>query len=96
MSTQNSEQDTKHATGNGKRRGALIILTALFLTVGIVYTLLYFFVFTWRETTDDAYVGGNQVQVTSQVTGTVIAILADETQLVQSGQPSLCKAASHC
>ncbi|MQS10681.1 biotin/lipoyl-binding protein, partial [Streptomyces sp. IF17] len=34
-----------------------------------------------------AYVQGNVVQVTPQVAGTVIAIRADDTQLVTSGQP---------
>ncbi len=72
---------------NGKRRRALVILTSLFVLAGVAYALLYFFVFTWRETTDDAYVGGNQVTLTPQVTGTVVAILADETQLVKAGQP---------
>lgn len=72
---------------SGKRRLGLIVLTVLFVTAAVIYSLLYFFVFTWRVTTDDAYVGGNQVAVTPQVSGTVIAILADETQLVQVGQP---------
>lgn len=71
---------------NGKRRVALTVLTVVFVAVGIVYALLYFFVFRWRETTDDAYVGGNQVNITAQVNGTVVAILADETQLVKAGQ----------
>jgi membrane fusion protein, multidrug efflux system len=69
-----------------KRRNGLIILSVLFVAAAIVYAFLYFLVFTWRETTDDAYVGGNQVTVTPQVTGTVVAILTDETQLVQAGQ----------
>ncbi len=37
--------------------------------------------------TDNAYVGGNIVQVTPQVGGTVVSIHADDTQLVQQGQP---------
>lgn len=37
------------------------------------------------EFTDDAYVQGNIVQVTSQVSGTVIAINADDTQSVSAG-----------
>jgi membrane fusion protein (multidrug efflux system) len=45
------------------------------------------FVFSLRETTDDAYVSGNQVTIASQVPGTVIAVLADDTQLVREGQP---------
>jgi membrane fusion protein (multidrug efflux system) len=54
---------------------------------GIVYGLLWLFVFSVREKTDDAYVSGNLVTVTPQVAGTVVAIMADETQLVEAGNP---------
>lgn len=37
--------------------------------------------------TDDAYVEGNFVQLTPQVTGTVVSIDADETDLVRQGEP---------
>jgi membrane fusion protein, multidrug efflux system len=37
--------------------------------------------------TDNAYVGGNIVQVTPQVGGTVVSIHADDTEFVQQGQP---------
>ncbi|HUX25016.1 MAG TPA: efflux RND transporter periplasmic adaptor subunit, partial [Burkholderiales bacterium] len=36
--------------------------------------------------TDDAYVGGNMVQITPQVYGTVLAIDADNTDYVKAGQ----------
>ncbi len=39
-----------------------------------------------RESTDDAYVNGNKVVISAQVSGTVIAVLADDTQLVEAGQ----------
>jgi membrane fusion protein (multidrug efflux system) len=39
-----------------------------------------------REQTDDAYVNGNKVVISAQVSGTVIAVLADDTQLVKAGQ----------
>jgi membrane fusion protein (multidrug efflux system) len=39
------------------------------------------------EDTDDAYVAGNVVQVTPQVSGTVVAIHADDTELVEAGKP---------
>ena len=39
-----------------------------------------------RESTDDAYVNGNKVVISAQVPGTVIAVLADDTQLVEAGQ----------
>jgi membrane fusion protein (multidrug efflux system) len=39
------------------------------------------------ESTDDAYVQGNVVQVTPQIAGTVVAIEADDTDFVRAGQP---------
>jgi membrane fusion protein (multidrug efflux system) len=71
---------------NGKRRIILVIIALVFVVAGIAWWLLYVFVFSLRETTDDAYVGGNQVNVSSQIAGTVTAVLADDTQLVQTGQ----------
>jgi membrane fusion protein, multidrug efflux system len=39
-----------------------------------------------REQTDDAYVNGNKVVISAQISGTVIAVLADDTQLVKAAQ----------
>src|SRR5579862_5817266 len=72
--------------GNGKRRIVLLSLAAIFAAGGIVWALLWWFVFSEREVTDDAYVNGNQVTLSSQVTGTVIAVLAADTQRVEAGQ----------
>jgi membrane fusion protein (multidrug efflux system) len=41
------------------------------------------------ESTDDAYVNGDVVQITNEVPGTVIALNVDDTQPVQAGQPLL-------
>jgi membrane fusion protein (multidrug efflux system) len=75
-----------NGSGNGKRRVILLVIAAIFVLAGIGWYLLYVFVFSLREVTDDAYVSGNQVSVSAQVAGTVIAVLADDTQLVQAGQ----------
>jgi len=74
------------AAGNGKRRIILTVIALVFILAGIGWYLLYVFVFSLRETTDDAYVNGNQVTLSSQIDGTVIAILADDTQRVDVGQ----------
>jgi membrane fusion protein (multidrug efflux system) len=37
------------------------------------------------ESTDNAYVNGNVVQITSQVPGTVVAVAADDTDFVKAG-----------
>jgi membrane fusion protein (multidrug efflux system) len=39
------------------------------------------------ESTDNAYVQGHVVQITPQVSGTVVAIQADDTDVVRAGQP---------
>jgi membrane fusion protein (multidrug efflux system) len=70
-----------------KRRLVLIGITVAFLFAGLAYAAYYFLVLAGRADTDNAYVGGNLVTVSSQVTGSVIEISADETQMVQAGAP---------
>jgi membrane fusion protein (multidrug efflux system) len=70
----------------GKRRRALLIVAGAFILAGLLWFLLWFFVLSTRVKTDNAYVGGNQVAISAQVPGTVVAILADDTQHVEAGQ----------
>jgi membrane fusion protein (multidrug efflux system) len=68
-----------------KRR--LVIFLILFLAilaVAIAYFFRLDFPFRWTE---DAYVHGNEVFLVPRVTSTVVAINADDTDLVQKGQP---------
>ena len=44
------------------------------------------YVWGLREHTDDAYVAGHQISVSSQVPGTVIEVTVDNTALVEAGQ----------
>jgi membrane fusion protein (multidrug efflux system) len=74
------------AKNPAKRRRTLWLLLLAFVLVGVIWVLLWLLVFSRRENTDDAYVGGNQVAISAQVPGTVVAILADDTQYVQAGQ----------
>jgi membrane fusion protein (multidrug efflux system) len=81
------EGTAKPTPANGAKRKRLLTMIALVVVVaGIGYGLWYFFVGSHYESTDDAYVAGNVVQVTPQVSGTVIAIKADDTDLVRQGQ----------
>lgn len=73
--------------GNGKRRGLLIGVTIALIIILIAYGIWWFIYARHYEGTDDAYVGGNVVQVTPQVGGTVLAIHTDDTELVQAGSP---------
>jgi membrane fusion protein (multidrug efflux system) len=56
------------------------------LSVALAYGLYWAQVLRYHQTTDDAYVSGNVVQITPQISGTVVAIGADDTQFVKAGQ----------
>jgi membrane fusion protein (multidrug efflux system) len=73
------------APGNGKRRRALLAVLLVFLLAGAGWSTWWWVVGRWSETTDDAYVHGNVVQVTPQVAGTVVAVRADDTDYVKAG-----------
>lgn len=72
---------------NPKRRVMMTLLTVVILIAAIGYGFYYFLYARFYESTDDAYVNGNVVQITPQVVGTVIAVNADDTQTVKVGDP---------
>src|SRR5512143_3648976 len=82
-----ADESNGNNNGNGKRKRWLLGLLLLFLLAGVGYGAYWWFIGQFEESTDDAYVGGNLVQLTSQVAGTVVAINGDNTDLVQQGQP---------
>lgn len=81
--------DTTTASNDnpGKRKAVLIAITAAFLVAGAAWAAYYQLVLYREEMTDNAYVGGNLVTLSAQVTGNVDAIRADETQMVKAGAP---------
>lgn len=74
-------------SNNKKRNTVLAGITVLFLAVGGAYAVYYQTVLSKIQETDNAYVGGNLVNLSSQVTGNVTEIRAEETQMVQAGAP---------
>jgi membrane fusion protein (multidrug efflux system) len=74
------------ARANGKRSKILILIAVIFIVLGMLWAAYWVLVVSKREQTDDAYVNGNKVVISAQVAGTVIAVLADDTQLVKAGQ----------
>jgi membrane fusion protein, multidrug efflux system len=70
----------------GKRRNILILIAVIFIVLGVLWAAYWVLVLSKRERTDDAYVNGNKVVISAQVSGTVIAVLTDDTQLVKAGQ----------
>ncbi|HWT36447.1 MAG TPA: EmrA/EmrK family multidrug efflux transporter periplasmic adaptor subunit [Paraburkholderia sp.] len=86
MSTPQQPANAQPAS-NGKRKRMMTLLVIVILIAAIAYGLYYFLVARFHENTDDAYVNGNVVQITPQVTGTVVAVNADDTQTVKMGDP---------
>jgi membrane fusion protein (multidrug efflux system) len=69
------------------RRQGLTLVAAVVAVVGIAWGFYEWRVASHYEGTDNAYVQGNVIQITPQVGGTVMAILADDTDFVKAGQP---------
>ncbi len=73
----------------GKRRRSLLLLGGVAVLGGLVYGSYWFLSARHFQTTDDAYVKGDLVQITSEVPGTVIALHVDDTQSVVQDQALL-------
>ncbi len=72
------------STSKRLRRMLFVLLVAGLVAVGVG---IYWYLFErGTVSTDNAYVAGNVVQVTPLVGGTVTAIYADDTKLVDQGQ----------
>lgn len=80
-------QDNAQDTGNPrKRKVMLLVLTVVVALAGAGVWAYHEFIGRWSESTDDAYVNGNVVEITPLVTGTVVSIGADDGDLVHEGQ----------
>jgi len=78
--------DSKPKANPRKRKLLLIGLALVVILGGLGVWGWYEFYGRWYESTDDAYVNGNVVEITPQVTGTVVSIGADDGDLVREGQ----------
>jgi len=73
-------------TPNRQRRFWFLVLGAVVLGAALIYGIYWLVYARYFETTDDAYVGGNVVTITSKENATVLALHADNTQTVKQGQ----------
>ena len=80
-----SEPLTSHEASTARRRGLTAVAAAVVLA-GIAWGGWHWANGRHVESTDNAYVAGNVVQITPQVGGTVVAIGADDTDYVKAGQ----------
>src|ERR1700739_373773 len=82
-----SEQENGAAAEKPEGRKLAPTIVLLCVLAGLAGFAIYYFGFArGKVETDDAYVNGNLVRLTPQVSGTVIGIDTDETQFVQRGQ----------
>jgi len=71
---------------NPKRKPLLLALSALFAAGAIAYGAWWALDGRYHQHTDNAYVAGNVIQITPQISGTVQSIHADDTDRVEAGQ----------
>jgi membrane fusion protein (multidrug efflux system) len=69
-----------------KRILVMAIIAGVFVLAALTWLLLYIFIFSQRETTDDAYLHGDLVTISPRVPGTVVEIAVEETEFVHAGQ----------
>ena len=69
-----------------KRKVLLLLVVSVFAAAGIGVGAWWLLWGRYHESTDDAYVAGNLVQVTPQIAGTVLSIHADDTEFVEAGK----------
>ena len=81
-----SDSTDIRAARSERRRKGFLIFGAVIVIAGLAYGAWWLFEARFTESTDDAYVAGNIVAVTSRENATVIALYADNTQGVQRGQ----------
>ena len=82
----NAAPATTAPAGNPRRRTALTAIAVAVLVIGGGYGIYYWMTGRHSESTDNAYVQANVVQITAQAGGTVTAIQADDTDFVKAGQ----------
>jgi membrane fusion protein (multidrug efflux system) len=71
---------------NGRRTLLFGVLTVVVLVLGLGYFIYWFAIGRTHVSTDDAYVNADSADITPQVAGQVIKVLAQDTQPVKKDQ----------
>ncbi len=77
--------EDKQQPANGGRKTVILKIAVIFIIVGAASGGWWWTTGRFFEYTDNAYVAGNLVAITPQAGGTVVAILADNTDFVKQG-----------
>ena len=85
MSDQQTDTQTSSNNKSQQRKKGLSIFILLLLLIAIGSAAYWFFFIKGFEETEDAYVSGNQVMVSSQVAGNISKLNVDNMDPVQTG-----------
>ncbi|HWW20051.1 MAG TPA: HlyD family efflux transporter periplasmic adaptor subunit [Steroidobacteraceae bacterium] len=78
--------DTPNNASNDRRRKiGFAILGVIVLVGAIAWFARWFLISSHYQSTDDAYISSDLVQITSEIPGTVLAVRVDDTQSVERG-----------
>ncbi|MGF1868709.1 HlyD family efflux transporter periplasmic adaptor subunit [Photobacterium indicum] len=80
---------TTQTLSNSSKKKRNIILTSFTLIVVVAAGIWFMLLPTTQQQTEDAYVAGQQVMITSQEPGTIDTISVDDTQAVKQGSELL-------
>lgn len=78
--------ETKHKNRAAAKKKIGIFLLIM-LILGLLYLAYYFFFLKGYEETENAYVHGNQVSITTQINGVINEINIEDTQSIDIGNP---------
>ncbi|AOR64185.1 multidrug efflux MFS transporter periplasmic adaptor subunit EmrA [Pectobacterium wasabiae] len=85
-SVENQVPQTPQRNKKQQRKRVLSLLTFIFVALGCAWLVYWFLVLRHHQSTDDAYIAGNQIQIMAQVTGSVTHVNVDNTDFVKQGQ----------
>ncbi len=82
------KRETARDGGAGhKRARAMLGIMVIFVALGAAWGWWWYTTQRFVESTDDAYVAGNVLRIMPQINGKVMAVLVDDNEMVQAGQP---------
>ncbi|WCG82322.1 multidrug efflux MFS transporter periplasmic adaptor subunit EmrA [Pectobacterium sp. A5351] len=85
-SVENQVPKTPQRNKKQQRKRVLSLLTFIFVVLGCAWLGYWFLVLRHHQSTDDAYVAGNQIQIMAQISGSVTHVNVDNTDFVKQGQ----------
>src|SRR5580698_1675545 len=80
-------EQTPANTKSRSRKVGFAVLAVVVIIGGLIWLARWILISSHYESTDDAYISSDLVQITSEIPGTVLAVRVDDTQSVERGAP---------